>query len=151
MDKDSAIENLNDLIQVTIDSIGGYRESAKDVDDARLKSIFEQNAAERQKAVDELGNEVRRLGGDPASEGSLMGKAHHAWTDLKSAIVDRDRKAIVNTVESAEDYLKARYEKALGSDDITGETRQAVERAFQPVKSGHDEVSRIKHQLEIQD
>ncbi len=101
--------------------------------------------------MDKLQSEIRRLGGDPSNDGSVMGKTHQTWLDLKAAVVGRDDQAIINSVEAGEDYLKEKFETALNSGELGGEPRQVVEQAYQSVRSGHDQISRIKHQMEAQD
>ena len=93
---------------------------------------------------------MRRLGGDPEDGGSFMGKTHQRFLDLKAAVTGRDEKAIINEVEKGEDYLKEKFETALESGDVTGESRQVIERAYQSVRSGHDQISQLKHGLEAQ-
>ena len=139
---------LNTLIATTIDSITGYEDSAANIESDRLRDIFRQRADERQQVVEELRLEVRRLGGNPEDDGSFLGKAHQRFEDLKAAVTGRDEKAIINEVERGEDYHKAKFETALDSDDLSGETRAVVERAYQSVRSGHDQISQLKHGLE---
>jgi uncharacterized protein (TIGR02284 family) len=147
MDNQDQISTLNTLIATTIDSITGYEDSAQNVDNERLRQIFRERADERQRVVEDLRAEVRRLGGDPEDGGSLLGKTHQRFEDLKAAITGRDEKAIVNEVERGEDYLKGKFETALDGD-LTGESRAIVESAYQSVRSGHDQISQLKHGLE---
>jgi uncharacterized protein (TIGR02284 family) len=142
------ISTLNTLIATTIDSITGYEDSAKNVDSERLREIFRQRADERQQIVQDLRAEVRRLGGEPEDGGTFLGKAHQRFEDLKAAITGRDEKAIVNEVERGEDYIKEKFEAALNGESLRGESRAAVERAYQSVRSGHDQISKLKHGLE---
>ena len=111
------ISTLNTLIATTIDSITGYEDSAKNIDNERFREIFRQRADERQQVVEELRGEVRRLGGNPEDGGSFLGKAHQRFEDLKAAITGRDEKAIINEVERGEDYLKEKFEAALQSGE----------------------------------
>ena len=97
-----------------------------------------------------LRSEVRRLGGDPEEGGSFLGKAHQRFEDLKAAITGRDEKAIINEVERGEDYLKAKWQAALESGNLHGETHDLVERSYQSVKQGHDQISQLKHAFEGQ-
>ena len=142
------ISTLNTLIATTIDSITGYEDSAQNIDNERLREIFRQRASERQEVVQELRAEVRRLGGDPEDDGSFLGKAHQRFEDLKAAITGRDEKAIINEVERGEDYLKEKFETALNSEHLSGESRTVVESAFQSVRAGHDQMSQLKHGME---
>ena len=98
--------------------------------------------------VEDLRAEVRRLGGNPEDDGSFLGKAHQRFEDLKAAITGRDEKAIINEVERGEDYLKAKFEAALKDDTLSGDCRAAVEKAYQSVRSGHDQISQLKHGME---
>jgi uncharacterized protein (TIGR02284 family) len=138
------ISVLNTLIATTIDSIAGYEDSAKNVDNERLREIFRKRANERQQVVQDLRSEVRRLGGEPEEGGTFLGKAHQRFEDLKAAITGRDEKAIINEVERGEDYIKEKFETALNSPEL-GESRGVLERAYQSVRSGHDQISRLKH------
>jgi uncharacterized protein (TIGR02284 family) len=143
-----AISTLNTLIATTIDSITGFEDSAQNIDNERLREIFRQRANERQKIVEELRAEVRRLGGDPEDDGSFLGKAHQRFEDLKAAITGRDEKAIVNEVERGEDYLKGKWQSALQSGELHGEVHDLVQRLYQMIKAGHDQMSQLKHGLE---
>jgi uncharacterized protein (TIGR02284 family) len=147
-ERNDEISTLNTLIATTIDSITGYEDSAANIDNERFREIFRERASERQRIVEDLRAEVRRLGGDPEDGGSFMGKAHQRFEDLKAAITGRDEKAIINEVERGEDYLKAKFEAALNEGTLSGDTRAAVERAYQSVRAGHDQISHLKHGME---
>jgi len=147
-DHSGEISTLNTLIATTIDSITGYEDSAQNVDNERFRQIFRQRADERQRVVEQLRAEVRRLGGNPEDDGSFLGKAHQRFEDLKAAITGRDEKAIINEVERGEDYLKGKFETALSGDTLSGDSRAVVEQCFQSVRSGHDQMSQLKHGME---
>jgi uncharacterized protein (TIGR02284 family) len=142
------ISTLNTLIATTIDSITGYENSARDIDNDRFAQIFRERASERQQVVQDLRDEVRRLGGNPEDDGSFLGKTHQRFEDLKAAVTGQDEQAIINEVERGEDYLKEKFEAALNSDSLSGEARSVVERCYQSVRSGHDQMSQLKHGLE---
>ena len=144
----SEISTLNTLIATTIDSVNGYENSAENIDNERFREIFRQRANERQKVVEELRLEVRRLGGEAEDGGSFMGKTHQHFENLKAAITGRDEKSIVNEVERGEDYLRDKWQTALQSGDLKGETSELVQRCYQSIKAGHDQMSQLKHGLE---
>jgi len=150
MDDKDQISTLNTLLATTIDSVKGYEDSAQNIDSEQLRQIFRQNADERQQVVTSLREEVRRLGGDPEESGSFMGAAHQRFEDLKAAITGRDEKAIINEVERGEDYIKGKFESALESGDLTGDSRSTVEQCYQTVRRGHDQISQLKHGMESQ-
>ena len=150
MDRQTEISTLETLTTTLVDSINGYEDAAKDIDNSRFEKIFRERASERRQVVDDLRNEIRRLGGEPPDEGSFMGKTHQRWMDLKSAVTGGDEQRVINSVEAGEDYLKEKFETALESGDLTSESRQVVERVYQSVRSGHDQISQLKQGLEAQ-
>lgn len=143
---DDQIDTLNSLLRTTIDSVKGYENSAQELDSGRLQQLFRERADERQEVVQSLRDEVRRLGGDPAEDGSAMGSMHHVWEDLKGAVTGHDDEATIKQTEAAEDYLKGQYEDAL--ENLSGDSRQVVEQCYQTVRQGHDQISALKHGME---
>jgi uncharacterized protein (TIGR02284 family) len=147
-DRQDEISTLNTLITTLIDSINGYEDAAANSEAGRFQQMFRERAGERQRVVQDLRSEVRRLGGEPEEGGSFMGKTHQRVLDLKAAVTGRDDKSIINEVERGEDYLKEKFETALDSGNLSGESRAAVERCYQSVRQGHDQIAQLKHGME---
>lgn len=145
--QDHDIETLNDLIKTTIDSVDGYRSAGEDADNSQFQSIFFARANERQEVTDRLQQHVRTLGGDPTDDGSIVAGAHRAFMNLRDAVTGTDDKAVIAEVERGEDHIKAKFEDALKDDDLGTETRSLISQCFQSVKSGHDQMSELKHSL----
>ena len=141
------IHVLNSLIETTIDSADGYREAAKETDNARYRELFERRSFERQQVAGDLQGTVRSLGGEPEDDGSILAKAHRAFLDIKHALL-RDEQAVVNSVENGEDFIKAKFKKALEDSDVSATTRETIRRAYDSVKTGHDQMRDLKHGLE---
>lgn len=142
-----AVKVLNSLIETTLDSVNGYREAAENAQSSQYSSMFRDRAARRAELVGELQREVRSFGGEPETDQSLLGKAHNKFVDLKNAIMGGDDKAVINEVERGEDVIKAKYEAAIEDSDLPAAARELITRAYGSIKADHDEVSRIKHQL----
>ena len=140
------IKLVNSLVETTIDSADGYGEAAKHAEGARYKTLFQQRAQERRSIASELQDEVRRLGGEPKDHGTILGAAHRTFVNLKDAVIKGDE-AVINEVESGEDFIKAKFQKALKDTDVDAPTRAVIEKAWISVKSGHDQMSDIKHML----
>ncbi len=146
-DTSNDISTLNGLIATTIDSVDGYRTSAQDVDNPRYAELFTARASERSSVAEQLRAEVKRLGGNPEDDGTILAAGHRAFVNLKAAVTDRDDTAIVAEVERGEDHIKAKYEEALKDDNLSSDSRTLVQTAYASVKSGHDEMSQLKHSL----
>ena len=140
------IKLVNSLVETTIDSADGYAEAAKDADGERYKTLFTQRAQERRTVASDLQTEVRRLGGEPKDDGTILAAAHRTFVNLKDAVTKGDE-AVINEVESGEDFIKAKFEKALDDTDVDARTRAVIEKAWTSVKSGHDQMRDIKHML----
>jgi uncharacterized protein (TIGR02284 family) len=143
----AGVGTLETLTTTLIDSVNGYRDAAQNAEGTRFQELFRRNADERSRVVEELRAEIRRLGGNAPDDGSFLGATHQRFLDLKAAVTGRDDKAIINEVERGEDYIKEKFEAALAAD-IAPETRSIIERAYQSVRQGHDQISSLKHGLE---
>ena len=141
------VEVLNSLIATVVDSANGYEESAEDIADERLGSAFRDRAAERRQCMTDLQQTVRDLGGKPEDEGTILASLHRKFVDLKSAVTGGDDQAVINEVERGEDHIKHKFEAALEDDGLGATTQAVIRRVFASVKSGHDEMSALKHTL----
>ena len=143
------IHVLNNLIQAAIDSADGYREASAEADDPGRRDLFGRRSFERRQVAEELQSTVRALGGDPAAEGSILAKAQRAFADIRHALM-RDEASMVGAVESAEEAVRARFEKALEDSQISATTRETIRRAFARVSAGRDDLHDLRHSLEGQ-
>ena len=139
---------LNTLTATLIDSVTGYRDAAEHSQSDRFRTLFGSLAEDRTRAAERLRAEVTRLGGEPETDGSFLGKAHQRFLDLKSKITGQDDKAVVSEVERGEDYLKNKFNTALKTDGLAPESRAVIETAYQSVREGHDRMSDLKHGME---
>ncbi|HEX8388040.1 MAG TPA: PA2169 family four-helix-bundle protein [Sphingomonas sp.] len=139
-DTSNDITVLNSLIKTLNDSVSGYQESAKDIGNQRLATLFQERAQERQQVVTKLQAEVARLGGDPNSSGSLLGGAHQIFLDMKSAITGKDDNAVLAEVQRGEEYLRDKFDTALADANLGASTRSVLEQAAQSVRQGADQV-----------
>ena len=143
------IHVLNGLIETTLDSADGYREAAGETHNAQYRGLFEQRSFERRRVASDLQSQVRERGGAPEDDGSILAKAQRAFTDIKHALLG-DELTVINSVESGEDVLKTRFERALADSSVSATTKEAIRRAWDSVKSGHDQMRDLKRSLEGQ-
>src|ERR1700760_2114063 len=116
---DKAIEVLNDLIRINNDRVEGYQKAITKTDesDADLRIMFSRMADESRTYSKDLENEVRRLGGEPASGTTASGKVYRVWMDVKSGISSAERKSVLEECEFGEDAAQRAYEKALDTSN----------------------------------
>jgi len=118
MEKQEIISVLNDLIRINNDRIVGYEKAIKESKDTDvdLIAVFTKMVDQSRKYVNELIQEVARLGGDAAKDTTVSGKIYRVWMDMKSAITGKDRESILGSCEYGEDVAQRAYEAALESD-----------------------------------
>ncbi|MGH9754167.1 MAG: PA2169 family four-helix-bundle protein, partial [Blastocatellia bacterium] len=68
---EDVISVLNNLIETCRDGQNGFQSAVEGVNAPDLRGLFEQYAHQREHFVEELQNEVLRLGGDPQNKGSV--------------------------------------------------------------------------------
>jgi uncharacterized protein (TIGR02284 family) len=84
------ISTINDLIETLKDGQEGFRQAAEAVEDAELKTLFNECSLQRARFAGELQSEAVTLGENkPEDSGSAAGALHRSWINLKAAIAKR--------------------------------------------------------------
>lgn len=127
------IDALNRLIARLHGAAAGYRKAG--ADGPGLSDVFEAAAGAHDLTAERLAQEVRSLGGEPASGGSDLSR--HAWSELPAAVA-RGEAATAEAMERAEAELLAEFQTVRDDGEVSGPVRDAVLRVFDVVKAGHD-------------
>ena len=143
MDNEDVVDVLNDLLESARDGEYGFGDCAEHAESAQLQSIFQRHARECAAAAEELEKAIRRLGGEPASGGTMAGALHRGWVSVKTALTTQDDKAVLQECERGEDAAVARYRKALGAA-LPADVRALVERQARGAQNNHDEVRALR-------
>jgi len=144
-------EVLNDLIKINHDRIEGYERAVEDTrdKDTDLQSIFHQMADESKQYATELESEVRKVGGEPASDTTVSGKIYRVWMDLKSTVTGKARKSILESCEYGEDAAQKAYAEALKTDsELPSDIRQIIVNQKAALKTSHDTIKRYRDMQE---
>lgn len=142
-DNDDVVDVLNDLLESSRDGEYGFHACAEHAESGELKGIFQRHSRECAAAAVELEHEIRRLGGDPASGGTVSGALHRGWVSVKTALSTSDDKAVLEECERGEDAAVARYRKALKAN-LPADVRALLERQSQGAQRNHDEVRALR-------
>jgi uncharacterized protein (TIGR02284 family) len=146
-DRSHDISVLNSLIETTIDSVDGYRHSATETSNNRFSEAFRNWSRDREEVVSKLRDEVRRLGGTPEDDGSLLGKMHRRFLSLRDAITGRDDQAVIAEVDRGESYLDEKWQTALNDDQLSPETRDIIRSCYDSVRSGRQRWEQLHHSM----
>ncbi len=139
------IDVLNTLIETTLDSADGYSQAAAKAEQGGYKDVFIRWADDRRQVVTQLQGQVRRLGGTPEDDGSILAAGHRMFLKLRDSVTGSDE-SVIDEVERGEDFIKAKYESALEDEELSPEVRNAVVQAYASVKTGHDQARDLKRQ-----
>jgi uncharacterized protein (TIGR02284 family) len=126
-DNKTAISTLNDLIETCKDGANGFMAAAAAVNKPDAKAQFASRAPIIEQAAAELQAEVRRLGGEAETTGSVAATVHRGFINLKSAITGKDEAAIITECERGEELAVKSYEDAL-KKELPIQSRAIVER-----------------------
>lgn len=148
MDRDQSIDVLNDLIEINNDRIEGYETASKETDESELKTLFTGFIATSEKCKQELVQKVVSLGGTPEEGTRITGKFFRAWMDVKAALTNKDRKAILNSCEYGEDVAVDTYEKALSDSEISSDIYELIESQHLLIKADHNRINVLLEHLQ---
>ncbi|MBE7217234.1 MAG: hypothetical protein INR64_02045 [Caulobacteraceae bacterium] len=108
-----------------------------------LPPAVRDQALARRGAVDELRAAGARREAGPAGDG-LLEKAQRALERFAADVGDAPAQPAIardlGELEAGEDALQRRFEGALADHDLSGPVRDAVLRAYDRVKPGHDAI-----------
>ena len=110
---DETISQLQELIQVNLDSAKGFREAADLIDDGLLQGKLLEIANSRDEQARMLQEYVSVNHEKPQREGSYSAALHRAWMNARAKFSSNDTYAVLAEAERGEDSIKAAYEDAL--------------------------------------
>lgn len=144
---EKTVEVLNDLIRINNDRVEGYEKAVRETNETNvdLRNIFNSMAQESRSYSRELTEQVRRLGGEPASGTTVSGKIYRTWMDVKSGFSRSERKSVLEECEYGEDAAQKAYEKALDSDtDLPVEIRTLIQKEKNNLRTAHDTIKNYR-------
>ena len=130
---------LKEVINVLQDSQKGFADIGEHLKDDQLKRFFLAESLKRANFRAELENELHRHGVKDVHEtGTVSGKIHRLWGDLKAKVVSGDHELLA-TAEQGEDVAKKAYKDAL-EQDLPAPVRELLSEQQRHVNTSHDYV-----------
>lgn len=117
MQNKETINAINTLITINNDRIDGYELAVGESEQQDFKELFTENAATSKNCNLDLAKEVIRLGGTPSEGTKTSGKFFRVWMEMKTALTDNDRKAILNSCDYGEENAREVYTEVLKNED----------------------------------
>lgn len=146
MSKDASV--TRDLIQTLEDGKEGFAQGAEKLakdGSADLAAVFQRYSQQRAEFSDELQKMAADYGDQLDDSGSVAAALHRGWMSIKDAISGDDPKGVLDAAEHGEDHAVKEYKKAL-EEDVSPNLKSVIQRQFDGVKEGHDEVRALRDQ-----
>jgi uncharacterized protein (TIGR02284 family) len=140
-------KTIERLIELTQDSVNGYREAAELVEEESptLAGLFESRARKREQILSQLRARLRATDADSdalRSDGTTAGHLHQYFMRFRSAFQE-DRKAALAEVDRGESLLVKTYEEAAEDADpqlraLAGEFLDSIRKDERTVEVMHE-------------
>ena len=134
---------VNHLSEVCRDAQNGFDAAAKATKDTSLRAEFVQYSLQRRTFADDLDEILGSMGETPRSGGSVAGALHRCWINMKVALANNDRYAVLAECERGEDSAVNAYREALASQLPPG-VETLVESQYEQVQRVHDRVKELR-------
>ena len=138
-----AIVTLNELIAVCNDALEAFVDAADRVTDESVRKLFLDLAAARVDVRDRLVAEVETRGGEPTQDGTLMGAAWQAFGKFRTLLLQKDKVALLEELEIAEDRVRGRFLSALRRR-LPAAVQGAIQRELDNVLGSGDLIKAMK-------
>jgi len=126
MNNQQTIESLNHLLAACRDGHDGYLAAAKSAASPELKSALGRFGVERGEFANAIAGEIDRLGGKPHAHGTIAGRLHRGWFELRSKLQRSPDPALLLACEKGEVTAVEHFETELARDHPEP-TRELVE------------------------
>ncbi|MFN8285500.1 MAG: PA2169 family four-helix-bundle protein [Chitinophagales bacterium] len=138
------VKDLNSLVEINNDRVEGYKKAMKETEDSDLKEVFKDMAEHSFKFKNELADEIMKAGGEPTTGTKTTGKIYRAWMDIRSALTNKDRKAILSSCEYGEDAALETYEEVLKSSNLSQAARSVIDQQKGLLAQDHNKIKAMR-------
>lgn len=144
------LTQLNNILDLLVDSQKGYADAAENASDPQLKALLDAIGVNRTQLISEV--RVLRHRADPTADvresGTLKGDVHRAWMDIREALGAKDNANTLNECERGEKYLLSRYDEVLDKD-VNVETTSLAQRQKMQVQGNLDRITQLRKVYEM--
>jgi len=144
MTKETVINELNDLLTRNYDAEKGYINIQNETTDPQLRAFFREKIANRYQFGHQIKDLIRAYGGEPDKGGSLKGKLHRTWIDIKANMTNDDPEALLEEIERGEESFLETYEDMLENKDLPSDVRRVIQRQYHSARITLNRVEKLE-------
>lgn len=136
-------EEVNDIIERNFDAHLGYQKAAENVVSPRLKKFLLNQSEKREHYAKELKQTMDKVNPKVAteSEGTVLGKLHRVWMDVKSTMNQSDEAVLADCLRG-EEASREEYKDLL--NDVNELPNELVEIIKKQSVEMYNEVHKVK-------
>lgn len=135
---------LNDLLEKTYDAEKGFKKAAENTDNSSLKVYFEHKAQERYDFGHELKTEIKSFGQEVDKGGSVTGKAHRTWMDVKALFSSDNDESMLEEAIRGEKAATEEYSDVLDETALPPSTLQILTKQRNAIDTGLSKIKRLE-------
>ena len=148
----NTVAAINTLVEINNDRIEGYATAALETDEQELINLFDTLANTSRVFNSELIFEIHKLEGTPVEGTTTIGKFFRVWKELKTAITNKDREAILRSCVYGEEIAMETYNNALSRDleDLPAEIQVLIQKQREALKMYGEKINlMVKHLQDV--
>lgn len=134
---------VNHMIEVLNERILGYRKAGDNVNDTEARSVFTEYSMQAERFADELIPFTDKFSKDDLGT-RAHGDAFRFWMDMKSAITNGSKNAMIEASKTGEDAAIRNYEEALENKELSSEIRGILSRQLSEIKTAKSRIDSMK-------
>ncbi|WP_452219643.1 ferritin-like domain-containing protein [Lacinutrix salivirga] len=135
---------LNALLEKNYDAEKGYKKAAENAKHQGLKNFFNKKAQERYNFGHELKTEIKSFGQEVDKGGSLTGKAHRAWMDVKAALSSDNDESMLEEAIRGEKASVEEYNEVIGETELPLTTKNVLVNHKNTIESELNTIKRLE-------
>ena len=135
---------LNDLLEKTYDAEKGFKKASKNVDNPSLKNYFRNKAQERYNFGHELKTELRSFNQDIDKGGSLTGKVHRTWMDVKALFSADNEESMLEEAIRGEKAAVSEYEEVINETSLPLSTKSILQSQKNIISEGLTKINALE-------
>ncbi len=135
---------LNDLLEKTYDAEKGFKKASENVENPYLKSYFDNKAQERYNFGHELKQEIKAFNQDVDKGGSVTGKLHRGWMDVKNLFSSDNAESMLEEAIRGEKSAVSEYNEVLSETNLPRSTKSILEAQKSTIESGLSKIRSLE-------
>lgn len=140
-------KELGKLVNINQDACEFYDNAATKVESPEIKQTFQKLKALHAEIVGNLQGYIRQNGGQAEAHETVVGKSAQFFAELMTKISNDVDETLVSHLEEAEDRCLHSIQDAMKDNDLSPETKNALQNEMTTLHRTHDYMKALKDAL----